>query len=82
MKLFCTEMWALPWWDNNSDMVVKFAGPNVPGIDEKTAQEYCDNNGLGYCKVVGELIAEIPCKEGTHEPDFSNMMDYQNIQNN
>ena len=48
----------------------------------ETAQEYCELNGLGYCKVVGELIAEIPCKEGTYEPDFNNMIDYENIGNN
>jgi len=32
--------------------------------------------------VVGELVAEVPCKEGTYEPDFPNMSDYETIRNN
>ncbi len=55
-----------------------YCGPNVPGISIETAQEYCEMNGLGYCRVIGELIAEIPCKEGTYEPDFNKMVDYEN----
>lgn len=35
-----------------------YQGPNVPGISLETAQEYCEENSLGYCKVVGVLIAE------------------------
>jgi hypothetical protein len=54
-----------------------YGGPHVPGISETTAQEYCELNGLGYCKVVGELIAEIPCKEGTYEPNWDEMVDYE-----
>lgn len=54
-----------------------FSGPTVPGITEADAQDYCENNELGFCKVIGELIAEIPCKEGTYEPDVDRMIDYQ-----
>lgn len=36
-----------------------FAGPHVPGISAADAQQYC-NEYIGYCKVIGELIAEIP----------------------
>lgn len=53
-----------------------YSGPNVPGISFKDAQDYCENNGLGYCKVEGLLVAEIPCKKGTYEPDFDKTVDY------
>lgn len=55
-----------------------YGGPNVPGFTYKDAEAYCQMNGLGYCKVIGELVAEIPCKEGTYEPDWKNMIDYEN----
>lgn len=54
-----------------------FSGPRVPGISEEDANNYCQNNGLGYCKVVGILVAEIPCKEGTFNPDMDKMIDYE-----
>lgn len=74
MKLFATEITAICHLTNR---LIKWGGPNVPGIDEASAQEYCQQNGLGYCKVIGELICEIPCKDGSHEPDFSKMIDYE-----
>lgn len=55
-----------------------YGGPEVPGISFADAQAYCENNGLGYCKVIGRLVAEIPCKDGTYEPDWDNMTDYEN----
>lgn len=79
MKWFVTEIHAVcPVMHS----MYKWVGPNVPGIDMATAQEYCNNNGLGYCKVIGELVAEIPCKEGSYEPDFSKMVDYEKINQN
>ena len=53
-----------------------YGGPNVPGNTLEDAQEYCEKNGLGYCWVVGQLIAEIPCKEGTFEPDWDSQINY------
>lgn len=42
------------------DGVVKaYSGPNVPGNSFEDAQQYCENNGLGYCKVTGETADEI-----------------------
>jgi hypothetical protein len=55
-----------------------YSGPNVPGISLSDAQYYCDTNGLGYCKVIGKLVAEIPCKDGTYEPDWDNEINYEN----
>lgn len=57
-----------------------FGGPNVPGISVEDAQNFCNEN-IGYCKVLGELVAEIPCIKGTYEPDWSGQINYD-VQNN
>lgn len=80
MKLWCTEILAK---DPFTGQIKKWCGPEVPGINHADAERYCQDNSLGYCKVVGELVAEIPCKEGSsYKPDFKNMIDYENTQNN
>jgi hypothetical protein len=53
MNLYATEIKAIV----NGDVSL-FAGPHVPGISIADAQEYCERNKLGYCTVVGRLIAE------------------------
>lgn len=59
-----------------------FVGPNIESISHNMAQDYCNNNGLGYCKVDGILVEEIPVKEGTtNEPDWNNKIDYTYTQN-
>ncbi len=75
MDLYVTSIMAV---DPRDGELKKWCGPEVPGISESDAQRYCENNGLGYCKVDGILVAEIPCKEGTYEPDFTKMIDYEN----
>jgi len=74
MKLWTTELKAICQVTNE---LRTFCGPNVPGITWEDAEHYCQNNGLGYCKVTGELIAEIPCRPGTFDPDFSKIVDYE-----
>ena len=32
-----------------------FRGPNIESISFDLAQDWCDNNGMGYCKVDGIL---------------------------
>jgi hypothetical protein len=57
VKRWCTEIKAI----DPSDQVMKtWCGPNVPGETEDQARKYCDDNGLGYCKIIGELVCEIP----------------------
>lgn len=74
MKLFVTEIRAI---DPVSGELKTYCGPNVPGIDWADAERYCREN-LGMCKVIGVLVAEIPCIDGTYEPDWGNMIDYEN----
>lgn len=75
MKLYTTTIRAIK---PSTGELTTYGGPNVPGISFADAQAYCENNELGYCKVDGELVAEIPCKEGTLEADFRKMIDYSN----
>jgi hypothetical protein len=58
--------------------LVKYGGPNVPGINWVDAQNWCHENA-GYLVVIGELIEEVPCFENTHIPDFANAVNYQNL---
>lgn len=73
MKLFVTEFRAQRAIDGE---IRTYGGPNVQALTQSRAQQWCDEN-MPWLKVLGELIAEIPCKEGTYEPDFSQMIDYE-----
>jgi len=79
MKYWVTEITAL---DPKTNEMKKWGGDNIQAPTKELAQEWCNNNYKGYLKVIGELVAEIPCKEGGNEPDISRMIDYENIQNN
>lgn len=56
-----------------------WVGPIVEGITMKDAWNYCQMNGLGYCTIEGELIAEIPCDGNTLEAAFDKAIDYEKI---
>ena len=79
MRMWVTEIKAI---DPITGELKLWSGPNVPGINYEDAERYCQQNELGYCCVLGELVAEIPCKEGAHEPDIEKMVDYEKINNN
>jgi len=74
MKKWLTEIIAN---DAKTGVQKKWAGPVVNAINLQDAEYYCQNNGLGYCRIIGELIVEIPCKKGTYEPDFESTVDYE-----
>lgn len=76
MKIWLTELTAI---DPITGRLKKWCGDEVKAPTQQLAEEWCQLNGKGYLKVVGELIAEIPCKEGTYEPDFKNMVNYENL---
>lgn len=79
MKLWATSITATCPLDGR---LKKFGGPNIKAPTKKLAHEYAQNNGLGYCRIEGELIAEIPCKEGSYKPDWGNMIDYESTKLN
>ena len=68
--------------DAKTGEIATWSGENVEAPTWQLAQQWCYEN-KGYLKVIGELVAEIPCKEGEgFNPDFDNMIDYETIKNN
>lgn len=41
--------------------------------------DHCQENGLGYCMMTGQLIPEIPCKEGSYETDWVGRVDFDKL---
>lgn len=79
MNYYETEIRA---FDPKTKEMKLWGGPNIEAISESDAQHYLDTNGLGYCMIIGTIVAEIPCREGTFEPDFDRIIDYEIIKNN
>lgn len=77
MRLWVTEFKALC---AKTGVLKTYGGPDVEGLTHGIAQQWCYDNA-GHLNVIGELVAEIPCKEGTYEPDFNKMIDYE-LKNN
>jgi len=55
MDLFNTEIKAI---DPNDGELKYWSGPHIKAISFSDAQRYCNENGLGYCKVIGLLERE------------------------
>lgn len=56
MDLYTTEIEAI---DPVTNEIALWQGPHVPGINFSDAQDYCQRNGLGYCKVTGKFVGEV-----------------------
>lgn len=64
-RIYLTEINAI---DPNSGDLKLYGGPEISAISFDDAQNYCNQNGLGYCKEIGELIEEIPLKKRLFQP--------------
>ncbi len=53
--------------DPADEKLTLWMGPNVPGRTLDEARAYCQEYGLGYCRVDGEYICEIDEKDITVE---------------
>ena len=53
-------------------ILTEYCGPFIPGISFEDAENYCQLNGLGYCKVVGKLI-EVQSFDGTIKENYENL---------
>lgn len=76
MKIWLTEIRAIDPLDGE---MKTWCGPRIPAISWSDAEEYVQRNGLSYCKVIGQLIEEIPCNEKTGEPEFHNKISFENL---
>lgn len=81
MKTWSTTIRAIPALSPERG-VITFGGPNVKALTREMAQQWCEDNGLGYCTVGDQLVMEIPCKSGTYEPDWSKALDYDTYEEN
>ncbi len=50
IQMYCTEISA---YYHVTGKLLLWTGPLVPGTSFEDAQQYCEDNGLGYCKVNG-----------------------------
>lgn len=71
MELYTTTIKAIC---PKSGELKTYCGQHVPGISFEDAQNYCDTNELGYCKVEGLLVMEIM--------DDETEIDYEKIKMN
>lgn len=78
MKKWATEFTAP---DARTGEMKTWGGEDVEAPTWDLAQQWCYDN-RGHLKVVGELVVTIPCKAGTHDPDWDKMIDHETIANN
>ena len=71
MKKWATKVIAM---DPRNGEFCEWVGPDIEAPSMELAEQYCQENGLGYCKVEGELLASMPCKKDG-SPDFSKRID-------
>lgn len=79
MKIWTTEMQVLNQQTKELHWV---EGMRVKAFTREKAQELLDRYNYHYLILGDEIVAEIPCKPGTLEPDWNKMIDYEIIQNN
>lgn len=64
MKRWTTELTAT---DREGNLFT-WVGQVITAPSWQLAEEYCEKNGLGYLRITGELIAEVPCDKNL-KPD-------------
>jgi hypothetical protein len=58
--------------------LLRWAGPHIEAISEAHARIICDNTGLGYCKIVGRLVAEVEYPGKDKAQTFVRVQDFSN----
>lgn len=74
LRTFTTTVRAI---DPTDGELKTWGGDRVQAISWQHAQHILNTTERGYMKVDGELVAEIPCHQGTFDPDWDGMIDYQ-----
>lgn len=57
-------------------------GMTVIACSREKAQSILDKYDYHYLILEDEIVAEIPCKPGTFDPDWEKMIDYEAIRDN
>lgn len=79
MPIFLTGMKV---WDRVLNQFVSIEGQRIEAPTWQLAEEILIKEDLRWLKITGELIAEIPCKKNSFNPDWKNGIDYKKIQQN
>jgi len=58
--IWITEIKAV---DPATGEIETWAGPRIQADTKEDARNYCDSNGLGYCKIIGKFISEVKVTE-------------------
>jgi len=79
MKLWETKMQVL---NQKTQELIWVEGLRVRAYTREKAQKLLDKYNYNYLILGDEIIAEIPCKANTLDPDWNKIIDYQIIQEN
>lgn len=79
MNYYTTEIYAIC---PITKQLTTFSGQIIEAPSWKLAEEYCQNNGLGYLHITGILNEIIPCKDNSYDPNWENKIDYSTFKNN
>ena len=62
--IWLTEIRAI---DPQTGELVDWCGPQIDADSFEEAENYCNSNGLGYCKIVGQLDEMIELMESMYK---------------
>jgi len=79
MPYFCTQMQVV---NQKTKELVWIDGMRVEAPTLELAQEIIAKENYHYLIITGQLVKEIPCKEGSFEPDWKNAVDYDKLNQN
>lgn len=79
MPFFCTQMQVV---NQKTKELVWIDGMKIEAPSLELAQEIIEQENYHYLIITGQLIKEIPCKEGSFEPDWNNAIDYTKLNQN
>jgi len=77
MKYYATKFQAI---DPQDGKLKTWMGNDIPAISWEAAEKYCQKNGLGYLRIIGELVMTIP--EKNFKPNWEKAIDMETVNAN
>jgi len=75
MNYYATKITAI---DPKDGVLKTWTGIDIPALSFEDAEKYCQENGLGYCKVTGKIVSVIPTDE-KYNPLFDKEIDMSKV---
>lgn len=57
--------------------LTNYMGPYIEADSLELAEKHCEENGLGYCKVIGELASQLDFETLTEIKNFSERLKHK-----